>query len=306
MASPYSPLQLEVEMKQRNWRDRFEDLIALESGVDMINMADRAREAKVAHGWRQLAVEDDNYVAIAHADQDILPSIIARNEKAISTGKGITSLAEAIKDTKIAAASISKSYGSWISSLITSGALKGWRSTMANSSEGRYYTFEKTTNDQSDGQCVTDRELSMKFENGVPLSLGSPDWSTIGSLYPELRPAVIKSDDEMSDDRSAQRSYRQLSIKKSTLRQSSWAEEVKNENDTKVTKVLLVNHYTDGTIENKEIIQDPVKVLQEVEEAKTQMEIYSDAMQSEPEEWMLEAQEKHLQQRTEDSISDLD
>ncbi len=52
--SPYSPLSLEREMPSRNWRDAFEDLLALESGGEMIDYESREKEAITAERlWRE-------------------------------------------------------------------------------------------------------------------------------------------------------------------------------------------------------------------------------------------------------------
>ncbi|KAL9131467.1 MAG: hypothetical protein Q9217_000615 [Psora testacea] len=326
IASPYSPLQLESDVGGFNWRDRFEDLIALENGGEMISMESRRREAKVGHrlmfegtrrlvdclnadlrrnhrwltivnAWRQIARDDNMTQNIARADRDILPAINARNDEVLSHGKATIELAREIRDRKTAAASNSKSPGLWMSSLITSGALKGWMSIMANSNDGPYYKLRKTTDDSDDGQCFTDLELMQKFKGGIPISVGSPNWSTMDAPYPRLPSMTGRADDGTFDGSLDLQTYKQLSIKRSILRQLASAEEVKYRNGTKATKVFLVNHYTDGSMERKEIIQDPVKVLQEVNEAQAQMELYRDAMLSEPEDWMLEAHEKDIEQR---------
>ena len=48
VGSPFSPLQLEHEIPERNWRDAFEDLIALETSGQMISRESREKEAEVA------------------------------------------------------------------------------------------------------------------------------------------------------------------------------------------------------------------------------------------------------------------
>lgn len=51
--SPYSPLSIERQLPDRNWRDAFEDLLALDSGGQMINLAERKKESVVAEKlWR--------------------------------------------------------------------------------------------------------------------------------------------------------------------------------------------------------------------------------------------------------------
>ena len=52
-ASPYSPLSIEQQIPERNWRDAFEDLLALESGGEMIDPESRKKETVVADRlWR--------------------------------------------------------------------------------------------------------------------------------------------------------------------------------------------------------------------------------------------------------------
>ena len=47
--SAYSPFQLERDAPGVNWRDAFEDLLALESGGNMISADDRKMEKEVAN-----------------------------------------------------------------------------------------------------------------------------------------------------------------------------------------------------------------------------------------------------------------
>ncbi|KAL8834632.1 MAG: hypothetical protein Q9176_007381 [Flavoplaca citrina] len=52
LGSPYSPLRAELEMPSKNWRDAFEDLLALENGRDMIR--EDIRKAEDDHGARRV------------------------------------------------------------------------------------------------------------------------------------------------------------------------------------------------------------------------------------------------------------
>ena len=49
IGSPYSPLSIEQQIPERNWRDAFEDLLALESGGQMIDPESRERETIVSN-----------------------------------------------------------------------------------------------------------------------------------------------------------------------------------------------------------------------------------------------------------------
>ena len=46
--SPYSPFHVEQELPNRNWRNAFEDLLAIESGGEMISAESRQQERAVA------------------------------------------------------------------------------------------------------------------------------------------------------------------------------------------------------------------------------------------------------------------
>ena len=48
IASPYSPFRVEQELPQRDWRDAFEDLLALESGNNIISHESRKQETAIA------------------------------------------------------------------------------------------------------------------------------------------------------------------------------------------------------------------------------------------------------------------
>ena len=66
LGSPYSPLYLEQQFPDLNWRDRFEDLLALESGT-MISARSRQNEAVTAARIRNESVHND----ISHINQEV-------------------------------------------------------------------------------------------------------------------------------------------------------------------------------------------------------------------------------------------
>ncbi len=57
IASPYSPLQVERTLPGPNWRDAFEDLLALETRGTMIDPEVRAREIETAEALRASQAE---------------------------------------------------------------------------------------------------------------------------------------------------------------------------------------------------------------------------------------------------------
>ena len=168
IGSPYSPLQLEIEIPERNWRDRFEDLIALETGGQMISNESREKEAEVF--FRLLCQESHEAVlrvnekleryskrisiyeragnfAARRANLDMVSSFETsahqtrmESQELFDSGQAIISelkkfeqLEEADKP-KRSGPSMMK--GHWIASLFSRGALPGWRSRLYDSHLG--------------------------------------------------------------------------------------------------------------------------------------------------------------------------
>lgn len=59
LGSDYSPLYLELQYPNINWRDSFEDLLALESGKKMISAVSRQKEAVTANRILIESVRED-------------------------------------------------------------------------------------------------------------------------------------------------------------------------------------------------------------------------------------------------------
>ena len=162
LGSPYSPLNLEQQSPNLNWRDRFEDLLALESGKNMISAVSRQKEAATASRIRIESVHDDisqvnqelqrnqDYVvllqklrevavrmkdtaSVSVIDNDALPLQKKSSEKTIANGKA---LIDSLKDLQNKPASSYKKRVPWITSLISSGAMLGWESAIYDSADG--------------------------------------------------------------------------------------------------------------------------------------------------------------------------
>lgn len=286
--SPYSPFRLEIDMPDhKSWRDAFEDLLALGSGGQMISLESRKKEAEYAKRiWydgisRDVSLVNDKlksdakYLALLKrihdlaARKDFAPTLGAV-KLAIPAKEKSTKQTVAAAESMIAVlkqqmgqswpASSYKMRGQWMASLVSSGALPGWRTEIFDSSEGFQVSLSKLEGDPSDhdGQKMTESELKKQYEEGIPVQLGSPIWSTDAGYYPEPEDDGVK--------------YPDLPIRPSILSQATSAECTKSDKGNISTQVTLINEFTDGTTERKEIIDNSSKVLEEIHRAYASMQ----------------------------------
>ena len=109
--SPYSPLRLERQIPHRNWRDRFEDLLAIDAGRGMISEEDRKAEFA--------AIMESRY-EIANESIKMLNGMVRDNLKAESTVQKLrndAAKAGGFEDVKILddeLARMSSARGGWI------------------------------------------------------------------------------------------------------------------------------------------------------------------------------------------------
>lgn len=303
VGSPYSPFRVEQELPQRDWRNAFEDLLALESGGEMISEKSREEEKVVAAsiGWERasdciqklnkLNTRDSQTFTLAQAALNQAkspghqpePPIVAGLERMIIDIRQITqqrvAVAEMFKAREASRGKFStsrhKDRGQWMASLITSGALKGWNSLLKDSEAGDLVVLSKETETPDDeaGFSGTEHELRAHFEDDRPLVPGTPG--------PPLYVISPVSPDAPVDDRS-------LDIEDSSPRmfafvpeilsrvperpyfygQQMTAERITLPNGRTATKVVMKNYLTNGDVEEKVMIQEPGKVLQEVEKAR--------------------------------------
>lgn len=304
--SPYSPFRLEQEeeLPQREWRDAFEDLISLESGGVMISPESRREEKAVAakFGWQRARfilkkLKKSTEVATAHFDllqkgrgafiQDgFHEAVVWADEKIrriVRLSQLRYSFCEELKNNqelrKDWSASMHKDRGQWIASLITRGALTGWTSTLADSADGEHIALGKVDSgdpeDKYDIIRLTEHRLHELFDNGKPLEIGSPDPPLYRVSYRAPKPAI---EEQYSNDgallpppdkpiimsRTPDRPY--------LKEQTSTAERITLPNGKMATKVTLKNYLTNGETEEKVIIQEPGKVLQEVQRVRALIE----------------------------------
>lgn len=297
--SPYSPLRLELEMPAHNsWRDAFEDLLALETGGQMISLESRKKEAEVAKRlWhanisRNVSIVNDqlqfdarfmsllkriqhlaartDQADVYHEVAEAIPAQEESTKQTIAAGKAmIADLAN--KMDKSLPASRYKMRGQWMASLVSSGALPGWEARTFDSSEGSQVSLIKMDGDpdDSDGQRMTEHELMTQFEKGVPMQLGSPSWSTANGPYPEPN---IAWEEVSNGASSGYMTFRHFPLRPSILSQVTTVECTKSEKGIRSTKVGLKKSFTDGMIEQKEIVDDSSKVLEETEKVYDSMQ----------------------------------
>ena len=296
IGSSYSPLQLEVEIPGRNWRDAFEDLISLETGGQIISNESREKEAEVTvrlfrqdgsdaisqvneklerqskqmsllQRARKLATLANMSDKGSELDKEAL-QIKMRSQELIDVGQEIIfRLQELEQVDKLEQSSRGMKRGHWIASLFSRGALPGWQSKLLDSADGPYWYFFKNDG-EGDGQSLTESELSSYFEGGRPLEVGHPDWSTESGRYPEVEQRYDVSPDDNSIVRTE---FKVPPLPHSISIQAIGSERTKLPNGLFSTNVKIWNRYTDGREEEKEIVDDTGKVLEEVKKAMVAM-----------------------------------
>ena len=290
LGSQYSPLYLEQQIPNLNWRDRFEDLLALESGKKMISAVSRQNEAVTASRLRNESVHDDidfvnkelqhnqEYIillqklrsvhrndpaTVSKIDDEAIPFQRKTSEMAIANGKALIS---SLKDLQNKPASSYKRRVPWIASLISSGAMLGWESVVYDSADGRLADVYKADG-SGDGQMFSELDLTMIFKEGFRLDFRGPTWSTYEGSYRDLYyPQIDQLCPDGEADPDAEHTYNTIDdIRPSIMWQSTTAQRKKSWNGSIETRVTLRNRFTDGYEEEKTIVNDASKVLEEVE-----------------------------------------
>ena len=314
VGSPFSPLQLEHEIPDRNWRDAFEDLIALETCGQMISRESREKEAEAAvrlarqevHAAitrsNEVLARDSKYMSILQRSRKLvarrgvtnwvtLLDKVAlkermRSQELIDSSQSRISQLEKIEQVgKPKVSSETMGMGHWIASLISSGALPAWESWLyaSDGQNGKLWSFNKKiapheSTKQVDDQAgldVTDIELLSRFKQGIPLQLADPVWSTKNGGYPEfIRIPNLTVPNPNRHDESVI-SYTIIKIpplRHSICSQFTRVDRTRLPNGLFSTRVLIRNLFTDGRTEEKEIVDDAGKVLEEVKKATMAME----------------------------------
>lgn len=301
--SSYSPFRLELEMPDHhgNWRDAFEDLLALESGGQMISLESRKKEAEVAkrlwHDSVSLRVSfindrlksDARTMSLLQRARDLatrgnwaepleevgkaIPAQEEYSKKLVADGKGwIANLEEQMGISR--PASSYKMRGQWMASLVSSGALPRWLAQISESSEGFQVALSKYQEgpDDADSQSMTEMELKKQFEEGIPIQLGSPSWSTDAGHYPE--PDMLR-EEVMDGGNIGYVKLQPFRLRPSILSQVISAECAQSEKSKVSTKVHLKTLFTDGTTDDQEIVDDASRVLEETDKVYNSMQARS-------------------------------
>lgn len=304
--SSYSPFHVEQELLKRDWRNAFEDLLALESGGEMISQESREEEKAVAASLRweraafcigrlnQLNQRESAGMALAQRFRSVAEQRGHHKHLSWIDGKlgeiravvGLrVALAQEFKASEEArrewSASRHKDRCQWMASLITSGALPGWRSKVEDSTDGVYYSLGRVdgaTPEDNDTIRVTELELHELFDRGKPLewsspgpplyhvaSRNSPQMTGDGIEYYDDGTALAPSDEPPPDEPVLMSETPDHPCFRAQL---TSAERITLPNGKVATKVTVKNVLTNDEVEEKVMVQEPGNVLREVEKVR--------------------------------------
>ncbi|KAL6717404.1 hypothetical protein ACLMJK_005319 [Lecanora helva] len=289
-----------MKYPKRNWRDAFEDLIALETRGEMISTESRDEEKATARriGLEIASKRIGKLMQWNDNDAKFIPMVEAsrrmaerseRNKHLIpwfdDQFKGLQgiigfrfSLAQMFKDRQEDRqdwpASKRKGRGQWLQSLITHGAMTDWSSWMQDSSDGEHFGLIRETSEDNDSVTLTELELGQLFEDGKPFEHGNPgpplyqvpDDTSAADREPEIRHLSVPPPDRPPPlySYTPERSY--------FVTQELWAKPVGLPSKRVGTEVTLKNFFTNGETEETVFVQEPGKVLEEVEKARASIE----------------------------------
>ncbi|KAL8995980.1 MAG: hypothetical protein Q9169_004396 [Polycauliona sp. 2 TL-2023] len=302
LGSSYSPLWIEQQMPDKNWRDAFEDLLALENGRKMVSPQSRKAEdeymtherfeqasfsiAECNHNLKQntemettyraalqRAVEQKEHNVVKTITNDLLPWIKSSNDENIARAQQVKTTYDFYQNST---ASRLKMRGHWIASLMDSGALPAWKWGMCNSSDGPVMSFSKR-NPPADLDAaieLSELELDQAFDEGRPIGFGSPallSFTAIRALvdgtyntpYPDLPNDPLKK-------------FRPSPS--SVIVQQAECDLVKLPDGSTVPSVKVQNILGDGTTETKDFVHNPAGLLKEVTHAQLSMAMMRQAV----------------------------
>ena len=292
LGSEYSPLLLGQQIPNFNWRDRFEDLLALESGNGMISAVTRQNEAVTAYRIRnesthvhisrvnQRLQDHQDYISllqrlrevsvrrkdseVVSLIDDAMPGQKKFAETVIANGQASI---DRLKDLENNPASKYKGGVLWITSLISSGAMLGWESAVYDSADGWLADIYKADG-SGDGQMFSEMDLVSIFQNRRPLDFKSPLWSTSDGSYGKVsyRQEINDIYPDGDTNPNAAQTYDTIEkIRPSILSQLTKVQQKKLWNGSIETRVVLKNRFSNGEEAEKTIVNDAPKVLEEVE-----------------------------------------
>ncbi|CAF9931261.1 MAG: hypothetical protein ALECFALPRED_004967 [Alectoria fallacina] len=297
----YSPLHLERQLPKRQWRDAFEDLLALESTGEMISLESRkletelavkilygkgsyliysnnkilgdlARERKRILRSRQKAMLEGDTRELSWIDDERLPMLSSLADATVKSSQMATKVVENAKHLQ---ASRLKRRGHWIASLISSGVLPEWSSRLecgpkfgAQRMSMRNLTNARNEPDEKDVITFTENELEHRFGKAESSKRKVPSGG-IDSRATGPRSNVIINNEDQNVGRSSSRAR---PSPQSLIAQTTTSERVLLPDGSTVNKVVLTNRYGNGREERIEIMQNAGKVLEEVEKARMLMQ----------------------------------
>ena len=216
---------------------------------------------------REVAVRRKDVGTIAMIDDEALPGQKKSAETVIAKGK---SLIRDLKDLQNKPASSYKRRVPWITSLISSGAMLGWKSVLYDSADG-WHADVYRDNASGDGHTFSELDLALSFKKGPRIDFSHPTWSTCDGYYNNYYPQIEQLCPDR-DDPDAEDTYNKLNnLRPSVLSQTTTVQQKKSWNGSIETRVMLKNCFTDGQEEEKTIVNDPSKVFEEVEKAHASM-----------------------------------
>ncbi|KAL8769263.1 MAG: hypothetical protein Q9194_005499 [Teloschistes cf. exilis] len=295
---PYSPLRLELDSESPNinWRDAFEDLLALQSGYQMVSEA--SRKAEDAFAARRRFEHTSWFISLTNLHLQSLHTIVeavkARQKKPDhDVERTQLMLAAAADDQKIlvvsaqnsqadferlrdSTASSQKPRGQWIASLIHSGALPEWSWAMWNSLNGPVMMFERhdPSPELQAEISISEWEIQQTFENGRPWGFKSTDPIPLRQVT-----AMINAENGPPWESVPGHPFENFKPSGSSLMaQACVVSSVKLPDGSLGTKVSIKRVTVDGKSEEKAYFQDAGKLLEDIENGRTSMSFVCDSL----------------------------
>ena len=256
-----------------------------------------ARWASLLQRIRAFGTRSKMNEIVSVVDDRVIPQTKADSQQFVEFGQRIIATLKE-DERKGWPASRYKLRTQWIASLVSSGALPGWTTQLCDSADGSQTVFrkDKASEDPENGGGLrfTETELQGQFEKGIPMRLGSPEWSTSYGGYPRV--SLIPN----IDRDGVVEGYTELKVppvRHSILTQFAKAERTKLANGSLSTKVVISNRFTDGGKQEKEIVDDSSRVFQEVNNAYASMIERTHAVALATQDMQYEKQEKQLREQ---------
>ncbi|KAL8712690.1 MAG: hypothetical protein Q9220_003222 [cf. Caloplaca sp. 1 TL-2023] len=303
LGSPYSPLRAELEIPSHNWRDAFEDLLAIDTGGQMIAEEDRKAEdafaarnrydiasqqicvtnAHIKYNLEQereaLEIREDvvkngkrsgySPDTVPYMDETLLPDLKIRREALTHVGQKSQQKYEEEKDKS---ASSLKPRGQWIASLMTSGAMPGWGWNVSSTLDGPLVGYQRLNAPPPELAAsieITERELNWIFDQKQSPYFGGPGYFPREHIQALANGSLGTREPEAGEVISRRFRPGPSSI----LAQVVSTEAFKAaDGSRRGMKVFIQNRLVNGTVVDRTYVRQPARVLEEVENARHSME----------------------------------